>query len=238
MNAAASYGVSGFSLPRWLQLGRIGPLGSIILVHIGLFHALRSSAPTEPAHQVHQVPANEVIATFITPEPKPLPSQPQPVVTKPALPKTKESVRPKPVKPKPDTTPSPRAITEPPAPPAPPPAKPAAPPVATALPAPPAPPAPVQPKTMTSGIEYIRAPQPDYPQISRRLREEGKSILQVLVNDKGRAERIEVRKSSGSARLDEAARQAVSRALFKPFIEDGRPVAGYALVEIVFQLDS
>jgi protein TonB len=236
MNAAASYGVSGFSLPRWLQLGRIAPLGSIILVHIGLFHALRSSAPTEPAHQVHQAPANEVIATFITPEPKPLPSQP--VVTKPAQPKKKESVRPKPVKPKADTTPSPRAITEPPAPPAPPPAEPAAPPVATALPAPPAPPAPVQPKTMTSGIEYIRAPQLDYPQISRRLREEGKSILRVLVNDKGRAERIEVRKSSGSARLDEAARQAVSRALFKPFIEDGRPVAGYALVEIVFQLDS
>jgi protein TonB len=67
--------------------------------------------------------------------------------------------------------------------------------------------------------------------------EEGKAILRILVNDKGRAERIQVHKSSGSARLDEAARQAVSHALFKPFVENGRPVAAYTFVDITFQLD-
>jgi protein TonB len=58
------------------------------------------------------------------------------------------------------------------------------------------------------------------------------------VNDQGRPERIELHKSSGSPRLDEAARQAVLRAVFKPFIENGRSVAAYAIVPIRFQLDS
>jgi protein TonB len=229
MNAAASYGVGSFCLPGWLrlrQIGRIGPLGSIILLHIGLFYALRSSVPHEPAHHA---PAKEVVAAFITPEPRPAPPQPQPAVTKPAPPIKKATVRPKP-----DTKPSPRAITETPAAPAP--AEPVAPPVA-APPAPPAPQAPAEPKTITSGIEYIQAPQLDYPPISRRMGEEGKAILRILVNDKGRAERIQVHKSSGSARLDEAARQAVSHALFKPFVENGRPVAAYTFVDITFQLD-
>lgn len=67
--------------------------------------------------------------------------------------------------------------------------------------------------------------------------EEGKAMLRVLVNDKGRAERIEIQKSSGSPRLDEAARQAVQRALFKPYMEDGKPVAVFAVIPISFQLD-
>jgi protein TonB len=138
-----------------------------------------------------------------------------------------------------ETAPSPQAISEPPVTPAP--VEPVAPPVAiapSAPAAPPAPPAPPQPRTVTSGIEYLQPPQPDYPAVSRRMGEEGKAVLRILVNDKGRPERIEVQKSSGSTRLDEAARQAVSRAVFKPFIEDGKPVAAYAIVPIKFQLNS
>src|SRR5207237_10735251 len=97
--------------------------------------------------------------------------------------------------------------------------------------------APVQPKTI-SGVEYLQAPQPEYPPLARRMGEEGKVMLRVLVNDKGRAERIEIQKSSGSQRLDEAARLAASAALFKPYIEDGKAVAVYAIVPIAFQLNS
>jgi protein TonB len=138
-----------------------------------------------------------------------------------------------------ETAPSPLAISEPPVTRAP--VEPVAPPVAiapSAPAAPPAPPAPPQPRTVTSGIEYLQPPQPDYPAVSRRMGEEGKAVLRILVNDKGRPERIEVQKSSGSTRLDEAARQSVSRAVFKPFIEDGKPVAAYAIVPIKFQLNS
>lgn len=68
--------------------------------------------------------------------------------------------------------------------------------------------------------------------------EEGKVLMRVLVNDKGRPERVDVQTSSGSPRLDEAAKQAVMRAVFKPHIEAGRPVPVYAIIPIKFQLDS
>jgi protein TonB len=60
--------------------------------------------------------------------------------------------------------------------------------------------------------------------------------LRVLVNEAGRAERADVQTSSGSSRLDEAARQAALRALFKPHLEDGNAVAVYALVPINFSI--
>lgn len=233
MNATASHPAGSLSMPGRLQLRRIGPLGTIILLHIGLFYALHGSAPQET---MQHVPAKEVVAIFVTPEPAPAPPKPQHALSTAAPVPKKATAKPKPAKRLPDTTPSPQAIAEPLAAPAP------AEPVAVAPAAPPArpaaPPAPPQPKTITSGIEYIQPPQPDYPPISRRMGEEGKAILRVLVNDKGRPERIEVQKSSGSARLDEAARQAVLRAVFKPFIEDGKSVAAYAIVPIRFQLDS
>jgi protein TonB len=216
---------------------RIGTLGSIIVLHIGLFYALKSDVP----HQSPEpTPAKEVVATFIVPEPAPAPAPPpqQPAPKKSAPEIKKAPARPKPAKPVQDTAPLPEAITEPPVTPAPVKTETVAPPVAAAPAAVPAPPAPAQPRTITSGIEYIQPPQPDYPPVSRRMGEEGKAVLRILVNDKGRPERIEVQKSSGSTRLDEAARQAAARAVFKPFIEDGKPVARYAIVPITFQLDS
>jgi protein TonB len=53
---------------------------------------------------------------------------------------------------------------------------------------------------------------------------------------KGTAEQVTVQKSSGSNNLDEAGRQAVLRALFKPHVEDGKAIPVYALVPINFQL--
>ncbi len=103
-----------------------------------------------------------------------------------------------------------------------------------------APPAPVQtgPKTITSGVEYVHAPQPVYPQMSRRMGEQGKVVLRILVNENGKPDQVTVQSSSGSARLDEAGRQAALRAVFKPHMEDGRAVAVYAIVPLVFTLAS
>ena len=212
-------------------LRRIGPLGAIILLHVAFFYALQSGLLR---HAAEQVLPKEVMVSFITPERAPEPTPPKPQPPKPkTVPVVKKSVTPPPPVPVVNTTPAPTAITAPPAPPAPPaPAEP----VAPAVTAPPA--APAVPKTMTSGIEYLQAPQPEYPPVSRRMGEEGKTVLRVLVNEKGRPERVEVQKTSGSARLDEAARQAVLRAVFKPFIEDGKAVPAYAIVPIRFQLDS
>ena len=65
---------------------------------------------------------------------------------------------------------------------------------------------------------------------------EGAVTLRVLINEKGRAEKVEVQKSSGSLRMDDAARDAVIRALFKPYLEDGKPTPAYAIVPINFTL--
>lgn len=113
--------------------------------------------------------------------------------------------------------------------------KPAVQPVAVAAAAPAAP-AAGAPKTITSGIEYILPPQTVYPQMSKRMGEQGKVVLRILVNEKGHPDQVQVQTSSGFARLDEAGRQAGMRAVFKPRFEDGRPVAVYVIVPVNFQL--
>ncbi|WMW79952.1 TonB family protein [Undibacterium cyanobacteriorum] len=85
-------------------------------------------------------------------------------------------------------------------------------------------------------VEYIQAPQADYPAMAKRMGEEGRVVMQVLVNDKGRAEKVEVIKSSGFNRLDESAKTALMRAIFKPYIEDGKTMTVLATASINFSL--
>lgn len=217
----------------WRQVKRIGPLGAIILLHIGFFIALKSGL----IHQVAQAIPKEVFATIITPERAPEPSPPKP---QPAVPKTVPVVKKNIAPPRPapvvvNNTPSEQAISVPVAPPQPPQKEEYAPPA----PAPVAPPAaPAAPRTISSGVEYIRPPSPEYPAAAKRMGEQGKVVMRVLINEKGRAERVEIQKSSGSARLDEAAKQALMQALFKPYMEDGKALPVYAIVPINFQLSN
>lgn len=91
---------------------------------------------------------------------------------------------------------------------------------------------------LVSAVEYIQAPQANYPPTARRLGEEGKVVMRVLVNVQGRAEKVEVIQSSGFNRLDEAAKLALLRALFKPYIEDGKATTMLATASINFSLRS
>ena len=109
---------------------------------------------------------------------------------------------------------------------------------AVSIAAAPAPAAVSTPKTITSGVQYIQAPQPVYPQMSKRMGEQGRVMLRILVNEKGMPDQVMVHTSSGSARLDEAGRQAAMRAQFKPHMEDGHAVAVYVIVPLNFQLSS
>ena len=217
----------------WNQVKRIGPLGAIILLHVGFFIALKSGL----IHQVAQAIPKEVFATFITPERAPEPTPPKP---QPAVPKTVQVVRKHVTPPHPtpvivNNTPSEQAISVPVAPPQPPQKEEYSPPAPAPVAAPAA---PAVPRTISSGVEYIRPPSPEYPAAAKRMGEEGKVVMRVLINEKGRAERVEIQKSSGSARLDEAAKQALLRALFKPYMEDGKALPVYAIVPINFQLSN
>ena len=86
------------------------------------------------------------------------------------------------------------------------------------------------------GVEGLSNPAPSYPYLSRSQEEEGRVILQVYVNKKGRASRIETIQSSGHSRLDKAARKAVKNWTFIPALEDGNPTAGVVQVPISFVL--
>jgi periplasmic protein TonB len=101
------------------------------------------------------------------------------------------------------------------------------------------PPAPVSsaPREVTD-VAYVEAPQPRYPAESRRSGEEGLVVLRVLINELGRAARVEIERSSGHTRLDEAARQAVQRALFRPYIENGVARMALATIPIEFSWKS
>lgn len=83
-------------------------------------------------------------------------------------------------------------------------------------------------------LTYLDNPPPDYPRLSRRLGEQGKVILRVLVNAEGRAEQVEVHASSGHPRLDRAAVAAVRAWRFVPARRGAAAVAGWAQVPVNF----
>lgn len=100
----------------------------------------------------------------------------------------------------------------------------------------PASPADVGMPRLISSVEYLREPVPRYPPKSRKLREQGTVVLRVLIDEQGTACSIEVESSSGFVRLDRAAREAVERAAFRPYVEDGSPRRAFVLIPIEFSL--
>ena len=114
-------------------------------------------------------------------------------------------------------------------------------PVVAPPPPPPAPVAVAPPEPVTPPVfnaNYLDNPAPAYPAMSRRMREEGKVLLRVLVNPKGGADEVQVRTSSGSARLDDAARDTVRRWKFVPARRGAEAVPAWVLIPISFRLES
>lgn len=190
-----------------------------------------------------------ITAQIIAPEPLPL-APPEP-------PKELPKVEPEPPKQKPVTkpvrkeVPLPRiaAVTDAPTP-------------ATVAPQPPAPPepvpitaAPVQESAPASApvvahadpapvavvpprfnAAYLQNPPPPYPVMSKRRGETGRVLLRVMVEADGLPSKVEVRRSSGFPRLDEAALDAVRKWKFVPARRGDEAVAGAVDVPIDFTL--
>ncbi len=213
----------------WRVRGRkAAPLAAIVAVHGVLFWMMSNGM----LNKVAQAVMPKVVTVSFVASPEPLKPPPEPK-TVPLVVQVPKFIPPMPILPTPQTQPT---ITV--APPSPRNVEPTPPtavaPVAAPTPAPPAP-APAAPKTI-NGADYIRAPQPVYPNIARRMGESGVVLLRVLIGEKGLPEQVVIQKSSGSTNLDEAGRQAVLKALFKPYVEDGKAIPVYALVPINFQL--
>jgi len=185
--------------------------GGVILFHAAALWALQSGLLRRAAEVVIPV---EILSQFVEP-PKPK-SDPPPPPPPPPQPKAKAPPPPRPQairEPKP--TPAPQApvgTTEPP-----PPATPPAPPAPPTPPAPPpAPPAPPAVQMPSSNADYLQNPKATYPAMSKRLGEQGKVIVRVLVGVDGLPKSAEVKKSSGFDRLDEAAVEYIMKCRFVP----------------------
>ena len=228
---------------------RAGAIVAIAL-HVGAAVALLSYEPARTA----LLAVAPIMIDLITPPPPPEPPpaarlelpQPKPV----AKPVAKVVQPPKPVV-------QPKAIAEPPPILAAPSEAPA-----VVIAAPPAPPGPTigsaQPADAASGgsaaavggsgagvsitppifnAGYLENPSPAYPPVSRRMREQGRVMLRVLVNTRGTADEVQVRTSSGISRLDEAAVETVKRWKFVPAKRGNDAVSAWVLIPISFTLE-
>lgn len=195
------------------RLSRNASIGlAVVGLHIAFIWALQSGLIMRAAEII--IPA-EVLTQFIeppAPKVEPVPPKPPEPVKKPVL---KTAVPPPMPLAVPDPTPAPNApvgvINPVPAPPAP---------VAPAPPAPAAAPAVQMP---SSDASYLQNPKPPYPPMSRRLNEQGKSIIRVLIGIDGQPQKADIAKSSGYDRLDQAAMATVMRWRYVPGKRNGVP---------------
>lgn len=168
------------------------------------------------------------------------PPVPEPLPEPPAPPQQQQPVAKKPPPPAPvvvaAASPAPAPFVVPEATPEPAPLPPPQPPVEVP-PAPPAP-APLPREIPPEAIRYLEPPAPDYPRLSRRLKERGLVVVRVFVDADGLPRTVQIAQSSGFARLDEAALEGVRRARFRPYAENGRPSAGWARIPIPFELEN
>jgi protein TonB len=201
---------------------RAGALATVAL-HAA---ALAALATYEPARSALMAAAPIMVDWIAAPKVEPAPERPAPPKSRPA-----------PKKPRPVL--NPKVMTAPPE---------APPPIVAAPPSPPLPeplavasPAEAAPIIVVAPIfnaDYLQNPAPAYPSLSRKLREQGRVILRVLVNAKGGADEVQLQTSSGSARLDESARATVGAWRFVPARRGKEPVQAWVVIPISFTLDS
>lgn len=87
------------------------------------------------------------------------------------------------------------------------------------------------------GVAYLNNPAPTYPRLARRMGEEGRVLLKVLVTEQGAASTVDIEKSSGFTRLDQSAIDAVKRWRFVPARKGSQALSAYVLVPVNFSLE-
>jgi protein TonB len=189
---------------RQQSSSRFAGLGFVVVLHVALVYAL----VTGLAHRA-------VVVSPVAIETKIIEETPQKIAELPPPPPTFQP-------PPPPFVPPPEVHIE---------APPPAPAISTAIthvtpvrPPEPAPPPPHAAVSVQPRVNPATSREPDYPPVSRRLGEQGTVILDVLVDENGRATDARVVQSSGFPRLDEAALAGVkANYRFVPGTVDGKP---------------
>lgn len=222
-----------------MQCRIVGALAAVALIHIVLIAAI-VSASDAPAPR--PVESRTITAQLLNPEPAAAPaaveSAAMPMSVPRAVAEPKQQRPPAKVLQSHPIAPLKPAIA-------------AAPPAHAAAPSEPAQPAPAAtnaptadtpaqaapPSSAASGHETLsigapksvphvecRMVKPDYPDLSERRGETGTASVRFVIGVTGAIESVELAKSSGYARLDNAALAAVRASSCQPYLENGVPV--------------
>jgi periplasmic protein TonB len=210
--------------------------GSVLLFHALAIWALQTGLLLRAVEIIVPVEVLAVIVELPTPKADPAPPKPpEPVKQVVSKPKQVTQVAPT-LLAVADATPTPNAPSvQPIAPPAP--YVPTVAVAAVAAPAPPSPPAAAKIVLPSSDADYLSNPKPPYPPMSKRLSEQGKVIVRVLISAEGQPLKAELRQSSGFERLDQSALATVMKWRYVPGKRDGVAEAMSFNVPITFQLE-
>ena len=211
------------------------PFAAICVAHLAVLWGLTTTLNHSPVVTTPPAVIGVLVsAPAATVEPKPLPMAQQP------RPAPVARQRPTPLPPPPHAPPSERAVT------APPPESPAASQASTAAvaqmaaPVPAAeakePAVPVTPPRADAAM--LNNPAPVYPALSRRFREAGRVLFDVYILPDGSVGQIKLKRSSGFARLDDAALEAIRRWRYIPAKRGNEPIPYWYVQPLDFELDS
>ncbi|MBI2752815.1 MAG: energy transducer TonB [Betaproteobacteria bacterium] len=196
----------------------------VLVFHIALGYALVQGLARKIVEVVRQP-----LETKIVEEIKPPPDKPPPPPPKLATPPPPYIPPPEVQVQVPVSAPTITAVTT---------VKPSAPVPPPAAPAPP-PPAPVKPQVPVRTPPVVDAREcekPPYPAAALRANETGTVQLSFLIDLDGRVLESKVDRSSGSRRLDEAARNGLGLCKFKAATVDGKPERSWARIEYEWKI--
>jgi protein TonB len=89
----------------------------------------------------------------------------------------------------------------------------------------------------SSSAEYLQNPRPEYPRASQLRGEQGRVVVHVLIGADGRAQKAEIKSSSGFQRLDQVALTTVLAWRYVPGKRAGVPETMWFSVPLNFVLD-
>ncbi|NTY41420.1 energy transducer TonB [Burkholderia diffusa] len=225
---------------------RMNPRVIVVAVGVLAAHAVMLTAAWlhRNAPPPKEIEVQSITAQLITPAPAAQPVAVQ-SAAQPAPPKPTPRVKPK-VEPKPTqkaVKPTPQPVAQSPSPtPVPAAADPAPAPAVPAPAAPAATPGPARETMQVSAPKNVSAlscnfVKPTYPSMSRRRGETGTAYVHFIIGVTGKIESVQLQKSSGYPRLDEAALDATRASTCPPYIENGQAIRAAHTLPFNFTLD-
>ena len=100
---------------------------------------------------------------------------------------------------------------------------------------------PARPPVMVDAVadpRYARDFQPDYPAGERRMGNEGKVVIRVLIGPDGRVKQVERVSAASEAFWQATERQALSRWRFRPATRDGVAIESWRTMTVRFEMES